>query len=191
MIGELSGTITNKGAGYVILSVEGVGYKVYVTAETYQTLADGNEATLQTHLAVREDSLTLFGFQEHEELRFFELLIGVSGIGPKSALAILSLTDTRTLAAAILRGESAHLTKVSGIGRKNAEKIVLELRDKLGSFEDAAASGTLAADSEALEALEALGYGVRQAREALKDVPSEIETTGERIKEALKRLGRQ
>jgi len=188
MIGGLQGNIKERGAGFIILDVGGVGYKIYVTAETYTKLGEEENVYLHTHLVVREDSLTLFGFENHDELYFFEMLIGVSGIGPKSALAILSLTDTKTLASAIIRGEGSYLTKVSGIGRKNAEKIIIELKDKLGNFALSEKEGAHANDVEVLEALEALGYGVRQVRDVLKDIPNDITDTGELLKEALKRL---
>lgn len=191
MIGELKGTISRKGAGFIILNVSGVGYKVYVTADTYQSLEVNSEISLETHLAVREDSLTIFGFKENEDLRIFEMLLSVSGIGPKSALAILSLTDANTLTTAIVEGESSYLTKVSGIGRKNAEKIILELKDKFEGSAKSSGERSLSADSEALEALETLGYGVREAREALKLVPKEISDTGERLREALKQLSQK
>ena len=188
MIGELRGIVSRKGAGFITLGVGGIGYKVYVTADTYQKLAEDEIYTLCTHLAVREDSLTLFGFLENSELHLFEMLLSVSGIGPKSALAILSLTDADTLSSAIAAGESAYLTKVSGIGRKNAEKIILELRDKLGGSDADSATSGLTEDGEVLEALEALGYSVRSARDALKTIPRDIEGTGQRLKEALKQL---
>ena len=188
MIGGLTGTLSLRGAGFVILDVHGVGYKIFVTAGTYQNLDESADIYLHTHLVVREDALTLFGFLEQEELRFFEMLISVSGIGPKSALAILSLTDTRTLRSAIVAGESSYLTKVSGIGRKNAEKIILELRDKFGALPEGNAEITLPADVEVLEALESLGYGVREARETIKKIPKDITGTGERLKFALRNL---
>ncbi len=191
MIGELYGTVSRKGAGFIILSVGGVGYQLYITAETYQKLEAEEEVRLYTHLAVREDSLTLFGFMESEELRLFEMLISVSGIGPKSGLAILSLTDVRTLSSAIAAGESAYLTKVSGIGRKVAGKIILELKDKLGATIKDAAGEHFSADSDALEALETLGYSVRDGREALKQISPDISGTEERLKEALKLLGKR
>jgi Holliday junction DNA helicase RuvA len=190
MIGELRGKLVRRGAGFIILNVGGVGYKIYVTAGAYQELEEGADVEFHTHLAVREDSLTLFGFTKADELRLFEMLISVSGIGPKSALAILSLTDAVTLSSAIANGESAYLTKVSGIGRKNAEKIILELKDKITGTVGEAREAFATADSEALEALEALGYSVRQAREALSAVPSGIADTGGRLKEALKQLGK-
>jgi len=191
MIGELNGTVTYKGAGFIILSTGGVGYKVYVTAEAYQGVKEEKNLSLHTHLAVREDSMTLFGFRDRDELKLFEMLIAVSGIGPKSALAILSLTDAKTLSSAIAEGESSYLTKVSGIGRKNAEKIILELREKIGPIEKGANGSGFSADSEALEALETLGYGVREAREALRHVPREINEMSARLKEALKNLSKQ
>jgi len=191
MIGGLTGTISLRGAGFVILDVGGVGYKVFVTAGTYQNLDEKATVSLHTHLVVREDALTLFGFLEQEELRFFEMLISVSGIGPKSALAILSLTDTETLRSAIVAGESSYLTKVSGIGRKNAEKIILELRDKCGALPKDTRGVSLPADVEVLEALESLGYGVREARDTLKNIPKEVVGTGERLKKALRMLSKQ
>jgi holliday junction DNA helicase RuvA len=191
MIGKMRGKVAEKGAGFIILDVGGIGYKIYVTASTYQKIKEEKECEFKTHLAVREDSLTLFGFAKNEELRIFEMLILVSGIGPKSALAILSLTDANTLASAIVNGESSYLTKVSGIGRKNAEKIILELKDRLGGVVSEQGKGNFTADSEALEALEALGYSVREARDALKQVPHEIEDMGERLKEALKYLSKK
>jgi len=192
MIGELNGIVSYKGAGFIILSTGGVGYKVYVTAEAYQHTQEGDKGlTLHIHLAVREDSMTLFGFTDRDELKLFEMLIAVSGIGPKSALAILSLTDAKTLSSAIAEGESSYLTKVSGIGRKNAEKIILELREKIGPIEKDAGESGISADSEALEALETLGYGVREAREALRQVPREVTEMSSRLKEALKHLSKQ
>ena len=141
-----------------------------------------------THLAVRENALDLYGFIERSELEFFEMLITISGIGPKSALGILSVAPVDTLRRAISSGDTSYLTKVSGIGRKNAEKIVVELRDKLGAI-DANAGGTLREEVDALSALEALGYSAREAREALKAVGNNAISTQEKLKAALKSLG--
>src|SRR6185312_4129565 len=139
-----------------IISCGGVGYKVAATKDTLARLKTGASATVWTHLAVREDSLDLYGFLSEEELMFFGLLLTVSGIGPKSALAILDIATVESLRSAISAGNASYLTKVSGVGKKTAEKIVLELRDKVG----AATSDSAAArsgDEEALEAMRSLG----------------------------------
>ncbi len=189
MIGHLRGSVTKIGSGFVILSCGGVGYKVAATRAALLPLREGEEASLWTHLAVREDILDLYGFADEEEQRFFEMLLTVSGIGPKSALAILDIASVETLRSAISTGRSEYLTKVSGIGRKTAEKIVLELRDKVGaSAHDEGAS--LKGDEEALEAMKALGYTGAEARDALRKVPKDIESSSERLREALKIMGR-
>ncbi len=193
MIGHLKGTIIHQDLKSVILDVSGVGYKIYTnTASLSPKRSVGNKPEAQattvfwTYLAVRENALDLYGFVTEEELHFFELLITVSGIGPKSAITILSVATLPNLRHAISTGDTGHLTKVSGIGKKNAEKIVLELKDKLvGLSTDMSESTT--SDMDALEALKSLGYGEREAREALKKV-SDVKDTGEKVKKALKLL---
>ncbi|MDZ4284431.1 MAG: Holliday junction branch migration protein RuvA, partial [Patescibacteria group bacterium] len=145
------------------------------------------EVSLWTHLVVRDDALELFGFRERDELSLFERLISVSGIGPKSALAILDLAPVETLRSAIARGDTSYLTKVSGIGKKTAQKIVLELRDSLASAREADSAGEDYGD--VIDALTTLGYSAREAREALKKMPPSTADTSERIKAALKTLG--
>ena len=185
MIGHLKGTVTARRTGYLILSTGGVGYKVAVTRATLLGATDGQELALWTHLAVREDILDLYGFTVEEELRFFHLLLSVSGIGPKSALAILDIASVETLRSAISTGRAEYLTKVSGVGKKTAEKIVLELRDKVGVSAESEA-GSLKGDEEALEAMRSLGYSMAEARDALRKIPKEIEKGSERLREALK-----
>jgi len=188
MIGHLIGRVTAIRPGYAIVTAAGVGYKVFATRELLLSLKQDSEAALWTHLAVRESILDLYGFGSEDELRLFELLLTVSGIGPKSALAILDIASVETLRSAISAGNASYLTKVSGIGKKTAEKIVLELRDKVGaSIEGSAAS--LHGDEEALEAMRALGYTQAEARDALRKVPQEIERSNERLREALRILG--
>jgi Holliday junction DNA helicase RuvA len=140
---------------------------------------------LWIHTHVREDALDLFGFLERKELEFFEMLIGVSGIGPRSALAILGIASIETLRKAIGTGDTSYLTKISGIGRKTAEKIVLELRDKIGEEKG---GSSLQGELDALEALKSLGYSQNEARDALKKVPADT-NTNTKIREALKILG--
>lgn len=192
MIAQLAGPIVYKAERYIIVDVNNIGYKLFVSAETAKALPAANTGPVRfwTYHAIREDAQDLFGFLDKIELDFFELLLSVSGIGPKSALAILSLAPPPTLEKAIVAGDSSYLTKVSGIGRKSAEKIIVELRDKIGSI--AADSGqSLQGEAEAIEALQALGYGLREAREALRQIPAAATDTGEKVKAALKFLGKQ
>lgn len=189
MIGRLKGIITPLGEKTVILETGGVGYLVHVLPDLIAQVRPEAELVLWTHLAVREDAFLLYGFLSRDELTFFELLVSVSGIGPKSALAILSLAPPTTLRQAIVSGKTDYLTRVSGIGRKSAEKIIIELRDKLGKV--ATDDAAFEAEEDALEALKSLGYNLRAGRDALREVPAEIKETSERIKAALKILGRR
>lgn len=185
MIIQLRGKPTVKDPEYIILDVNGVGYKVFVTPETLAHTPEEKEVSIWTHLAVRENSLDIYGFLKREDLLFFELLIGISGVGPKSALSILSLTDVATLTSAITQGDTSYLTKVSGIGAKSAKKIVLELSDKVGALIE---NPTLREDADTIDALTAMGYSVAEARDALKAVSKDIEGAQARLKEALKAL---
>ncbi len=191
MIGQLDGKISFVGANFVIIKACGVGYKVSVSTNTLLKLSkeDVDSVPVWTYLAVRENALDLYGFIEHSELKAFEMLITISGIGPKSALGILSVATIDMLRSAVSSGDSSHLTKVSGIGKKMAEKIIIELRDKLGALEgDEGESNELKEESETIEALEALGYSTKDAREALKKTDDSAITTEEKVKQALKNL---
>ena len=188
MISLIRGPIIELGTRHIIIDIHGLGYKVYVTEDALHILKPGTETTLWTHLAVREDALDLYGFTTKKEKEFFELLISISGIGPKSALNILSTVSSDTLVSAVRSGSTSHLVKVSGIGRKTAEKIVLELRDKLGAMQSEDMTMGMSSDMDAIEALKALGYDADDAREAMKKVGKEIEDTGAKVKAALKML---
>jgi Holliday junction DNA helicase RuvA len=188
MIGHLEGKVHSVHAGFVIISIGGVGYKVSVTRETLISLKNEPTASLWTHLVVREDVLDLYGFNTEEELRFFNMLLSVPGIGPKSALAVLDIASIQTLRSAIAAGNAGYLTNVSGIGKKTAEKIVLELKDKVGAGVEST-TASLKGDEEALEALRALGYSQTESRDALRKVPAEIEKSAQRLREALRILG--
>ena len=190
MITQLSGNITFTGNNYVVLDVAGVGYKVRVSLDTLLALTKKRQhpVSLWTHLAVRETSLDLYGFLEQPELEFFEMLITISGIGPKSALGILSVAPVDTIKHAIASGDTSYLTKVSGIGKKNAEKIVVELRDRLGGAYSSAGT-TLKEDADVIAALQSIGYSLKEARDALKGVSKDTTGTNEKIREALKQLG--
>ena len=188
MISYLEGTILFKGDRFAVVSALGVGYKVYLAPETLRMLApEGQPIKLWTHLHVREGALELYGFLSFAEMNFFETLISVSGIGPKSAIGILGVAPLDMLRRAIAAGETSYLTKVSGIGKRMAEKIIVELRDKLGGAAMADGVRTeLAADTDVLDALITMGYTQREAREAVSKIPAGVLGTKERLGEALK-----
>lgn len=188
MIGFIEGEVKTHRGGALIVTVNGVGYKVSVTKDALRKFPPGSTTALSIHTVVREEALDLYGFESADELRVFELLLTVSGVGPKSALAILDIASTETLRTAIARGNSEYLTKVSGIGRKTAEKIVIELREKVGAGSDES-SHALKGDEEALEAMRALGYSQAEARDALRKVPHDVLGGTARLREALKQLG--
>ncbi len=191
MIGLIKGKVAEKDDRRLILETSnGIGYEVGVLPSLLQRTKNGDHLRLHTHLAVREDALELYGFADKKELEFFKLLISISGIGPKGAVAILALAPPETLEKAVRSGDTNYLTRVSGIGKKRAEKIVLELKDKLGSLETGAADHNLQGEADALEALQSLGYSLAEAREALKKVPPAITDTSEKVKAALKVLGK-
>lgn len=188
MISHLSGNVIYKDGKSLVVETCGVGYKVFATAKTLEGAKEGKSISLWTHFAVREDAQTLYGFSNKEDLDLFELLVSVvSGVGPKSALNILNVSSAQALRKAVSTGDTAHLTRVSGIGKKLADKIILELKGKLGA-EDGGLMPTDEAD--ALEALKSLGFSHGESRTALEKVDPQITDTGERVKKALKILGR-
>ncbi len=193
MIAQITGTIAHRGGRFVVVTANNIGYRVFLSAESLRALPHDDKTAIKlwTHLAVRENALDLYGFITKIEHDWFELLISVSGIGPKSAISILSIAPPAVLQKAIVAGDAAYLTKVSGLGKKSAEKIVLELKDKLGGMsDDAPAPGQdLSDETEAIEALQALGYNLREAREALHGLPASLDT-GEKVKSALKMLAK-
>jgi len=188
MISSLRGTIKSNDSRHIIMEVNNIGYKVFVTPDTIHLLKIGEEASIFTYLAVRENALDLYGFTSDKERNFFELLISISGIGPKGAMNILGAVAIEALINAIQTGSTSHLVKVSGIGRKTAEKIVLELKDKLGGLASEEISIGYSSDADALEALKMLGYEADEARESLKKIDRNITSTGEKVKAALKML---
>lgn len=193
MISFLEGKIEFKAEKFIIINIGGVGYKVFIGRETFNKIPEKSSIVkIWTHQYVREDGLELYGFLNFAELELFEVLIGISGIGPKSALGILGVAPVDTLKKAIASGDTSYLTRVSGIGRKTAEKIVLELRDKFaGRGVLSVDAAELKEEADALDALVSLGYSQREAREALQLVPKEIVSAEKRLKEALKKLGKQ
>ena len=192
MISYLEGKLISKNDKYATVLVGGIGYKIFMSAEALKKIQQSDEdVKIFTYLNVREDALDLYGFLTEQEKELFEMLIMVSGVGPKSALAILALGDPAALAGAISREDIKFLTEVAGIGIKTAKKISVELKDKVAGLsfelgEDAYASS----DAEAIEVLTTLGWSNKEAREALQRVPREITSAEQRVKEAMKLLGR-
>jgi len=192
MIAFLSGKIKNKGNGYIVLEINNIGYKVFVSQIFFSDLDIGQMIDLYTYQHIREDVMDLYGLKSLEELEFFELLLSVSGIGPKSALGVLSIADVGIIKESVVTGDSALLTKVSGIGRKIAERVILELREKISkiNFIAGKTDSPASASSDEIDALLALGYSIIQARQALSAVDPKIKESGERIRQALRKLGK-
>jgi len=172
MIACLSGTMVHAGDRWVILDVHGVGYQVQVTQPALQQLANTQEpVTLFTHMAVREDAITLYGFQYMSELEMFRILIGVTGIGPQIAMNLLSRIGIEEFAIAILNDDERALTRISGIGPKSAKRLILELRDKMKKVSETIVSGETGKDSmaihDAVSALVSLGFAEKESRDAV------------------------
>jgi Holliday junction DNA helicase RuvA len=192
MIGLIRGEIIEKGDDYLLVDVGGVGYVVHTPSDWLDRL-DTGFVTVYTHLHVRETELTLYGFEDRERLELFRTLLGVQGIGPKVALAILSHVPLETLRQAVAREEAALLARVPGIGPKKARQIVFALRDKI-EVEDVWAAGPVIsdADGEVIAALTSLGYSVAEAQAALRALPQEArqESVEEKVRLALSSLAR-
>lgn len=190
MIITLEGKLAHKSSAYIIVDVGGVGYKVALSSQAIASMPEpGTIVKVWTYLYARENETTeLYGFLTAVELEFFELLITVSGVGPKGAQAILSVAAVENIKRAIASGDETILTRVSGIGKKIAEKIIFELKDKFSGleFREGKAPGDIA---DAIEALEQLGYSQKEARETLQQVSKKAKTAEEQVKEALKILG--
>jgi Holliday junction DNA helicase RuvA len=191
MIAGVKGTIEAIGSNWVIIDVGRVSYRVFLPTSTLSTLGVvGQEAKLHTHLHVREDNLTLYGFSSARELALFETLMTVSGIGPKLGLAMLSAMDVEQLAMTISRGDAAMLTAIPGIGKKTAERIVLELKDKMGASWVSQDLEAVQGNSEVAAALTSLGYSVAEAARAVAALPAPSDLNLEdKIKLALKYFG--
>ncbi len=189
MIAMLRGTVADRRSGQVVLDVGGVGYVLQTTASASRLATPGEVVTLVTHLNVREDALTLFGFASTDERELFELLLGVSGVGPKAALAIVSGYAPDQIRRAIATSDHALFTSISGIGRKTAERVVIDLKDKIGALPaladdtpDVVPAGP--GHTAARDALVGLGMSVAEAESALREVDEEL-PVGERIRLAL------
>ncbi len=192
MIGRLHGKLIEKQPPQILIDVHGIGYEVDVPMSTFCSLpAEGEDVTVLTHMVVREDAQLLYGFRTAAERLAFRALIRISGVGPRIALAVLSGLTVEQLAAAVEKGEAGLLTRIPGIGRKTAERLVLELKGRLQSAEFAGA-GIAAGDGnrvDIMSALEALGYSEREALAAVKQVPADA-SVSDGIRAALKLLSK-
>ena len=198
MIGFLRGNPVYIGKDYCLLDVGGVGYRVYADARTLQTMHIGSEVMVYTYLSVREDALTLYGFSEQQSYELFLELISVSGIGPKVAMGIISSITAERFARAIQGKEIKVLTKLPGIGKKSAERMVLELKDKVGwvrSDDDAPDNEFVQIEdsvaSEAVQALISLGYSEDEIMPVMKDISSKYDKVEDLIKNTLKEFARR
>lgn len=187
MIYSLSGLVQSKKKGFAVIEVSGIGYQVQAPLSVLTGLpAVGNPITLFIHHHVREDANDLYGFLTDAELSLFESLISISGVGPKSALGIMSVAPTNELIAAINEGRVDLLTKASGVGKKTAERVVLELKGKLTFADTGAAIGKMEGDLELEEALTGLGYSRAQAKAAISKLDPALKDFSDRLKAVLK-----
>lgn len=192
MIGRLSGRLIAKHPPQIVVDVHGVGYEIDVPMSTfYQLPAAGAEVVLLTHMMVREDAHQLYGFATEQERAVFRQLLRISGVGARTALAVLSGMSVADLHRAVSEQDGARLTKVPGIGKKTAERLLLELRDKLDlKVTMTAAPGTGASGNDIVNALLALGYNDKEAAWAIRQLPPEV-NVNEGIRQALKLLSKQ
>jgi holliday junction DNA helicase RuvA len=187
LIAAIRGVVIARGADHVVVETNGVGYKVFVPRHPSR-----DDVLLHTHQVVREDAQALYGFETREELALFDLLIGVSGVGPKAALSILSVARPAEVASAIASSDAAALARAPGVGKKTAERLIVDLRGKIGRVAGEPAGGApLATDDDAHAALVALGYTASEASAALQEVlPRGRASTEERVAAALRTAGR-
>lgn len=193
MLSFLRGKIIHKTINYFVLEVNNIGYQIFAGANFLEGLRLGAEAEIFTHHHVREEASDLYGFKTAEELELFELLLTVSGVGPKSALGVLSIASAGDIKEAIMRDDASLLTKVSGIGKKTAERVVLELKNKIIRTGVSAAilNSATTLGSDEIDALMSLGYSLSDARTALNALGPEFKDSGERVKAALKKMAKK
>lgn len=193
MIAQVNGTILAIEESALVVGVAGVGLRVFVPRTVLENVGDiGRSIRLQTHLIVREQDLSLYGFESKEDLMLFEMLLGVNGVGPKVALAILATLSPELLKSAIMREETAVLQRVPGIGKKTAERIMFQLRDKLDLTESPSAAPLISdVDADVIDILTGLGFSIVEAQAALQKLPRQADSVDERVQLALQYLGTQ
>ena len=191
MFAYIKGSLEQKSNNYVVIDVGGIGYKIFMATKAIEALGEiGEIVKVHTHYYVREDNISLYGFNTNEELRMFELLLQVSGIGAKSAIAMLSEISPSSFALAVISDDISQLVKIPGIGKKTAARIVLELKDKLKTEEVKLSITNEEETSEAIAALQVLGYTKREIEKALENVDTKNLQLEEIIKQGLKNLAR-
>ncbi len=190
MIAHLSGTVLLRDDPTILIDVSGVGYKVYATQAVLAKTVAGETLSIFTYTHVKEDSLELFGFLEYQDLKLFEYLLSVSGIGPKTAIGIFSVGARSQIIEAIRKGDTVFFTAVPRLGKKNAQKIIIELKTKLGSSEEFDLSEGFEGQGDIVEALRIFGFSTQEAVEGARAVEEKGKTTEEKIKLALKHLGK-
>lgn len=189
MIGSVRGKVILKDGNYLLVETGGVGYRVLVSSKDLSE--NKSEVLLYTYTHVREDALDLFGFSEIADLKLFELLIGVSGVGPKTGMSIFSFADRNGVVDAILKGDVEFFTQVPRLGKKNAQKIIIELKNKLGDDSILDLSGVDSEENaEIILALKAFGFSTKEAQDALKNIDKDAKTMEEKVKLSLKYLGK-
>lgn len=199
MIAYIKGKLETKSSTYVVVDVNGIGYKIFMSGTAISEMAEtGEEVKIHTHYYVREDNISLYGFNTQEELKMFELLLSVSGVGAKSAIAMLSAIKPSSFALAVISNDVKALTKIPGVGPKSAQRIILELKDKLKTeqaiteSEDTEIKTIIANNTnvdEAISALQVLGYNRREIEKAFERMPIKDLSVEDLIKQALKILG--
>ena len=192
MIAYLKGQVLAKINSQIILETNNIGYLVALSENLLAESKSGDDLDVYIHHHIKEEASDLYGFKNLEDLELFELLLSISGVGPKTALGVFSVALASDIKEAISRGDSGLLTKVSGIGRKTAERIVLELREKIAqlNFYSKLSGEKSVVTGDEIDALMALGYSLSQAREALNSIDPTLKDSGARLKAALKGLGR-
>jgi len=190
MIASLSGTILKIEESSLVIGVGGVGVRVFVPRTVLEDVGGiGRSLRLHTHLIVREQELSLYGFETEEDLQLFEVLLGVNGVGPKVGLAILATLSPEMLKSAIMREETAVLQRVPGIGKKTAERIMFQLRDKLDLTQVSTAVPLVSdVDADVIDFLTGLGFSIVEAQSALQNIPRDIKSFDERVQTALQHL---
>lgn len=198
MISFIRGEIVKKGLDYIILDNNDIGYYINTSFSTLNKVRDGERVLIQTYMHIREDIIALYGFLTTDEIDLFRKLISVNGVGPKAGLSVLSTYEHNTIREIILKNDVERMSKAPGIGKKTASKIILELKDKVGSLDSLGISteeiGSLSIDSESsdlLNALTALGFNSYEAKKTLDKIDFNGKTENEIIKEALKNINRQ
>ncbi len=197
MISYIKGEVIKKGLDYTVLDNNGIGYYINTSFSTLNKIVEGSHVLIQIYMHIREDVIALYGFLTADEIELFKKLISVNGVGPKAGLSVLSTYEAGTVKEIILKDDAARMSKVPGIGKKTASKIILELKDKVGTLQSLSADETAiisepdSEESDVLNALTALGFNAYEAKKTLDRIDFTGKTENEIIKEALKNINRQ